>query len=236
MIAPGAADAGASVAMSEPPTATIAVRSSWTAEVPPELARVQVSVGARSGDRAQALRDLTRRVEEVRAALTRYGDAVESVDGGPLWVRPQLKDGRPRERPSGYLAGTTVTATVVEFGLLGDLLLRLADRDMVSLEGPWWSLRPDSDAYRRARTEAVRDARRRAEEYAAAAGARLKALVEISDVGLSAHEGFAAAAPAMFRRAADASVADELSFEVEPVAQPVSATVEARFTCTQPEF
>src|SRR6185312_1588299 len=101
-------------------------------------------------DRAQTLRDLARRVEEVRAAVAGYGDAVESVDAGPLWVRPQIKEGRPRERVSGYLAGTALTATVVEFGVLGDLLLRLADRDMVSLDGPWWALRPESDAHRRA--------------------------------------------------------------------------------------
>jgi uncharacterized protein YggE len=222
--------------MSEPPTARIAVRGSWTAEVPPDLARVRVSVSARSGDRGQALRDLTRRVEEVRAALAGYGEAVEAVDGGPLWVRPQVKQGRPRERVSGYLAGTALTTTVVDFDVLGDLLLRLADREMVALDGPWWALRPESDAHRRARTEAVRDARRRAEEYAAAAGVRLTGLVEISDVGISAHEGFAAAgAPVMFHRTLDSSLADELTFEVEPVAQTVSATVEARFTATQPE-
>ena len=216
---------------------TIAVRGSWTAEVPPELARVHVSVGARSADRSQALGYLTSRLGEARALLGGYGDAVESVDTGPLWVRPQFKDSsRPRERVSGYLAGATVTATVVDFAVLGDLVLRLADRELVSLTGPFWALRPDSDTYRRARTEAVRDARRRAEEYAAAAGARLTGLVEIADLGLSGPQAFPAAPAAMFSRAARDSVADEISFDVEPVPQTVSASVEARFTATQPDF
>jgi uncharacterized protein YggE len=219
-----------------PAAATIAVRGSWTAEVPPELARVRVSVGARSGDRAQALGDLTRRAEEVRAALAGYGEAVETVEAGPLWVRPQVKEGRPRERVSGYVAGTSLTASVVEFGVLGDLLLRLADRDMVALDGPWWALRPDSDAHRRARTGAVRDARRRAEEYAAAAGSRLTGLVEIADTGLLGGGESLAAPAAMFRTAAADSVADRVEFDVDPVPQTVSATVEARFTCTQPEL
>jgi uncharacterized protein YggE len=215
---------------------TIAVRGSWTADVPPELARVHVSVGARSADRAQALRYLTSRLEEARALLGGYGDGVESVDIGALWVRPQFKDGgRPRERVTGYLAGAALTAAVVDFALLGDLVLRLADRELVSLQGPFWELRPGSEAYRRARTEAVRDARRRAEEYAAAAGARLTGLVEIADTGLSTPEHVPMAA-GMFRSAAEKSVADEISFEVEPVPQTVSATVEARFTATQPEF
>lgn len=221
--------------MSEP-TATIAVRGSWTAEVPPELAWVLISVGARSGDRAQALRDLTRRVEEVRAALEGYREAVESVDTGPLWVRPQVKDGKPRERVSGYVAGAAVTVEVVDFAVLGDLLLRLADRDMVGLEGPFWSLRPDSDAYRRARIEAVADGRRRAQEYADAAGVRLTGLVQLADTGLSGDVGPVHLAAASFGRVGEHSVADELSFDVRPVPQTVHATVEVRFTCTQPEF
>jgi uncharacterized protein YggE len=217
---------------------TVAVRGSWTAEVPPELARVQISVGARHGDRAQALRELTRRTDEVRGVLDGYGPAVESVESGALWVRPQFKDGKPRERVTGYLAGVHVTVTVVEFTVLGDLLLRLADRDMVSLAGPFWALRPDSEVHRQARTEAVRDARRRAEDYAAAAGSRLTGLVAIADTGMSMAERtpLSFAAPAMFGTAARDSVADELTFTVEPVPQTVSASIEARFTLTQPEF
>jgi len=212
---------------------TVAVRGSWTGDVPPELASVQLSVGARSGDRAQALRDLTRRTEELRATLEGYGAAVERVDTGVLWVRPQVKDGRPRERITGYLAGAQLTATVVEFTVLGDLLLRLGDRDMVTLAGPFWALRPDSEAYRRARTEAVRDARRRAEEYAAAIGSRLTGLLEIADTGLSAPEPVSFAAAGSFRMAKD-SVADEVAFDVAPVPQSVSAVVEARFTVSHP--
>ena len=217
--------------MSEP-AATIAVRGSWTAEVPPELARVHISVGARSADRAQALRDLTRRLDEVRAEVDGYGGAVESAATGPLWVRPQVKAGRPRERVTGYDAGAVVTVTVVEFAVLGDLLLRLADRDMVAVEGPFWALRPDSPTYRRARLEAVRDARQRAEEYAEAAGVRLTGLVQLADTGLAGDGG----PVPMAARAAAHRVADELTFDVEPVPQPVHASVEARFTCSQPEF
>jgi uncharacterized protein YggE len=218
------------------PGATIAVRGSWTAQVPPERARVRISVGARSGDRAQALRDLTRRLDEVGAEVTGYGGAVESADTGTLWVHPQIKDGKPRERVTGYVAGAVVTVTVVDFAVLGDLLLRLADRDMVGLDGPFWELRPQSDAYRLAHVEAVRDARRRAEEYAAAAGVRLTGLVEIVDVGLSGDAGPVHLASAAFARAGGGSVAAEVSFDVQPVPQTVDAAVEVRFTCSQPEF
>jgi uncharacterized protein len=223
--------------VSEAPVATIAVRGSSTAEVPPEMARVRISVGARSSDRATALRDLTRRADDVRTALAAYGESIETVDSGTLWARPQFRDDKPRERITGYVAGVDVTVTVVDFAVLGDLLLRLADRDMVGMAGPFWALRLESDVYRRARTDAVRDARRRAEEYAAAAGARLTGLVEIADTGLSrAEAGPAPLATAGFRALAAGSVADEMSFDVEPMPQTVHASVEARFTATQPDF
>jgi uncharacterized protein len=221
-----------------PATPTVAVRGHWTAEVPPELARVHVGVGARHGDRAAVLRDLTRRVEQVREVLAGAGEAVETVEESALRVRPRFKGDKPTERVTGYVAGLQLTVIVVDFAVLGDLLLRLADRDMVSVEGPFWALRPDSDAYRQARTAAVRDARRCAEEYASAAGSRLTGLVEIADTGMSpAAEVAMAAGPAgLFRSAAAGSVADEVVFDVEPVAQTVHASVEARFTLTQPDF
>lgn len=222
--------------MSEAPVPTIAVRGSSTAEVAPELARVRVSVGARSADRAAALRDLTQRADDVRTALAAYGESIEAVDTGTLWVRPQFRDDKPRERVTGYVGGVDVTATVVDFAVLGDLLLRLADREMVGLAGPFWALRPESDAYRQVRTEAVRDARRRAEEYAAAAGARLTGLVEIADTGLSRPGPDASPLAAGAFRATAGSIADDVSFDVEPVPQTVHAAVEARFTATQPDF
>jgi uncharacterized protein len=226
--------------MTSPPAGipTVAVRGSWTAEVPPEVARVQVAVGARSAERAQALRGVAQRVEEVRAALTGYGAAVESVESSALWVRPQFKDRRPTERVTGHVAGLQLTATLVDFTVLGDLLLRLADREMVALQGPFWALRPDSDRYRQARTEAVRDARRRAEEYAAAVGSRLIGLIEIADTGMSMPDSapMAMTGAALFAKSARDSVADEISFEVEPAPQTVFASVEARFTLTQPDF
>jgi uncharacterized protein YggE len=216
---------------------TVAVRGSWTTEVPPELARVRVAVGAVHRDRAQALRDLSRRVEDVRTTLAGYGAAVESVESGPLWVRPQFRERRPTERVTGYLGSALLTAVLVDFTVAGDLVLRLADRDMATLEGPFWELRPDSDVHRRARTEAVRDARRRAEEYAAAAGSRLTGLVEIADTGLSAAgDVHPPAAPFALARSARGSVADEVDVDVEPVPQTVSASVEARFTMAQPQF
>ena len=92
-------------------------------------------------------------------------------------------------------------------------------------------LRPDSEVYRWARTGAVRDAGRRAEEFAAAAGSRLTGLVEIADTGPSGSP-----APITSTALPRAGAREAVTFDVEPVPQTVHAAVEARFTLAQPDF
>ena len=216
------------------PEPVVSVRGEWYGEVPPELARVLVTVAARGRERPLTLKQLNDRVEETRAVIEGYGEAVERVDASPLRVTARYKDQKPTERVTGYVAELQLTVVAVDFGVLGDMLFRLADRDMVSIRGPYWALRADSAVYGMARTEAVRDARTRAEEYAAAAGTRLTGLVEIADGAASSRftEATAYAMPASAR----GSVADDVTFDVEPVPQEVSASVEARFTLAPLDF
>ena len=37
-----------------------------------------------------------------------------------MTVRPEFKDGKARERITGYVAQANLTATVADFGVLGD--------------------------------------------------------------------------------------------------------------------
>jgi uncharacterized protein YggE len=221
-------------AASEP---IVAVRGQWHGEAHPELARVFLTVEARGDDRSRVLAQVATRVEELRTIIAGYGEAVERVETSALRVMARFKDRKPTEKPTGYLAHLRLSVLVVDFGVLGDLVLRLADEVMVTVDGPHWSLRPTSPVYRRARTEAVGDARRRAEEYAAAIGSRLTGLVEIADVGLN--DRFAGRYTEQAARLSggfDDSAADRVTFDVQPAPLAVSAEVDARFTAAQPDF
>lgn len=218
----------------------VTVRGAWRGEVPPELAEVYVTVSARGADRPSVLTQIAGRVDELRATLDGYGEAVERVEARPLRVNARLKEGRWRddkvnERVAGYVAEADFTVLVSDFDVLGDMLLRVADREMIAVRGPEWSLRPDSVARRGARAAAVRDARANAEEYAAAVGSRLTGLVEISDGGRSYDDGAYAFAASM-EAEPGRSVADSVTFTVEPVPQTVSASVQVRFTLAPPDF
>jgi uncharacterized protein YggE len=204
----------------------VAVRGEAYREVAPELARFAVTATARDRDRETTLARLAERTAAVRVLLDAAEPAVERRETGQLRVWPETK--RSGERVVAYHGSVTTTVTVVDFTALGELMLRLADQEQVEVAGPWWSLRPDSPAYREARHAAIADALARAREYAEALGARVTALLELADTGLATAPPMMAKAG--FGRAAEA--APEL--ELDPQPQPVQAAVEARFTISEP--
>lgn len=215
----------------------VSVRGDAALEVPPEIARLQVSVAAEAGDRRAALETLSRRNDDVLALVKSYGDAIERVETRGLSVYPVLhrRDSKRREEKVRFYHGTVrIMITVADFAVLGELAARLGDMEMTDVEGPWWALRRNSPVYRQARAEAARAAVTRASEYAEAVGGAVTALLELSDTGLS---GGAIPAPhavrAMAARAG-AAAPEPPPLDLEPAEQTVQAQVEARFTMTQP--
>jgi len=219
-----------------PAEPVISVRGEATLEVEPEIAVVWVVVMARDADRLRAVELLTGRTARVSGMIKGFGEAIEKLESQPVNVQPVFKDGRVREKVSGYIARAGFTVTVRDFDVLGDLVAGLASADMVTVTGPDWQLRPDSPVYRAARLAAAKDATRRAGEYADAFGGRISGLVEAADSGMmsdAGHPGFMAASRAVNAAAVDAGHPE---FDFEPAMQTVSAQVEARYTMTAPHF
>jgi uncharacterized protein len=214
----------------------ISVRGEARLEVEPEIALVSVTAMAQDKDRRRALELLARRTRAVSELIRGYGDAVEKLESGPVSVHPEFKDGKARERVTGYVARAGFTVTVGDFAVLAELVPRLGEQDMVAVTGPAWRLRPDSHAHRQVRLAAAADAIQRASEYAEAFGGRVTGLVEAADTGLLA---VGEAGPASFHAAAMAGGMAESGvpeFDFEPASQTVHAQVEARFTMTAPTF
>lgn len=205
----------------------IAVRGEATREVPPELAHFSVAVAARDPDRQTTLRHLAERAGALRTVLDEYADAIDKRETGGLHVRPESK--RRGEKVRTYHGSVSTTVTVKDFDVLGDMMLRLADADQITISGPWWSLRPDSPAHREARRAAVADAMVRAREYAEAVGAQVGRLLEVSDIGADARP-----VGRMMAFAASASAEAAPQLDLDPQQQTVYAQVAMRFTMTEP--
>jgi uncharacterized protein len=218
----------------------ISVRGEAGLEVEPEIALLGVTVMAQDKDRRRALELLAGRTRTVADLIKGYGDAVEKLESGPARVHPAFKEGKGRERVTGYVARTGFSVTVGDFTVLGELVPKLASEEMVEVTGPAWRLRLGSQVYREARLAAARDATQRAREYAEAFGGTVTGLVEAADTGLlGADRDATQKAPASRRLAPLAGGMEEPElpeFDFEPAKQTVRAQVEARFTMTAPRF
>ncbi|MEV6160550.1 SIMPL domain-containing protein [Streptomyces sp. NPDC052052] len=217
----------------------VAVRGEARLEVDPETARIGITVTARGKDRRTALEDLTRRNNHVLELARTYGQAVEKLETGALSLTPELTPRGRDEKIRAYHGRVHVTAVLNDFTALGELTTRIADLDMTRVDGPWWSLRPDSPAHATARRQAVHEAVQRAREYADALGAHLTALVELADLGAENTAPLAMPAPpgGIRGRAAYGSATEPApALDLEPQRQTVYAQVNARFTMSPPQL
>jgi uncharacterized protein YggE len=208
----------------------VTVRGEASREVEPELATVSASVAASGSTAEQVTADLANGSERLAAVVERFAAAVERSASSGLYVHP-VTDRRNATKVTGYRGTFSTQIVVQDFALLSDLVLALSTVPRAELSGPSWSLRPDALAYRDVRLDAIADGRRRADDYAAAFGARVADLLEISD----ANGGFdRPMARGMAFAASAKSGATEASFDFEPQQQTVSGQVTLRFTLTSP--
>ncbi|NEA24653.1 SIMPL domain-containing protein [Actinomadura bangladeshensis] len=214
----------------------ISVRGEAVLEAEPEVARLSVHVQSQESDRRAALDRLTERNQRCLDLVRSYGDAVEKVETGGLAITPLLKYKRREGDVRAYRGTVWIKIAVVDFAVLGELVTRLGDLERTFVSGPEWELRRDSEVYERAARQAVHEAVTRARGYAEALGARLTGLVELSDEGLSRTPDSPVALAAAYGRAPGGAAEEPEPIDLEPETQIVRATVEARFTATQPDL
>jgi uncharacterized protein len=204
----------------------VVVRGEAMLVVEPEIADVDVTIRVRARDRQTALERCSARQDEVAAVVAAAGDAVELTETTGVSVYLEVRD---RRAPGEPVASLHTRLTLGRLEAVGELVVALGRLDDVEVSGPYWRLRPDSPATEQARLAAVRDAVRRARQYAAAFGAELTALLEVRDAGLG---GPRVAAPMAAMARFESS---ELHLDLTPPRQEVHGAVEVRFAMSEPD-
>ncbi|MEU3608303.1 SIMPL domain-containing protein [Streptomyces sp. NPDC035033] len=232
---PGPEESAVTHAHPTPQAPQVTVRGEGRLEVEPELVRFRLAVSARGTDRAAVLADLTRRNAEVLDLIRARGAAVGKLETGGFSIAPEQSRRQRGERVRAYRGHVRIVVELTDFTVLGELVPALADREQTEVDGPWWELRPDSEAYAEVRRLAVAEAVRRARSYAEALGTSLGSLLELSDAGLPEP---GAPRDGGFHPMAVGYAAEEPgaapSLDIEPRRRTVTAEVVARFTMLPP--
>ena len=217
---------------SDAPTPVVTVRGEAQLEGPPDLATFTVSA-ERAGDTEDGVRRaLATASGQVRELLQGHATAVDRASTSGLHVAPVFGR-RAQTKIQGYRGSFSTEVVVQEFEALSALVYALAAVPDCRLDGPSWSLRRENPLFREVRLAAIAEARRRADDYAAAFGSTVLDLLEISDL----EGGFSGARAAMKGSYAMERAGDEQpEFELEPAAQNVYGQVTVRFTITTPDL
>lgn len=196
--------------------ADVVTRGNGEHEEIADRAELWMSFAGRGADRSGAVSQLGQRVAPAEAVFAAPGVEVRTRR---MTVHTAWED----RRRAGCRAELSLTLRVDDLDRLEDLLAALVAAEPDSLHGPIWQLTDETTATEIAQRHAVEDARRRAEGYAAALGARLGPLLSISDTGVErpmAREMTFAAATAP----ASVPAIEDLGIEPAPVTVTVGCT------------
>jgi uncharacterized protein YggE len=154
---------------------TIVVTGSAQRRVDPDRFVLVGRVAVRAADRSSAHAGLAQRFAALDQSVLALGAEDMEVRRGPVrsWGEPGRLQRWWAERSLTLTCRDPerVTEVVGAFGRVPD----------VALDGPTWVVDADHPVAAELQTEAVRDARRRAERYAVALGGELGRLVELRD-------------------------------------------------------
>lgn len=210
----------------------ITVRGTHLVTVPPQQATVYATVRADGPAAEPVLQLVAAALAAVNASLQARHDsaagpviryAVEQIHKDAH--RPYNQDGR--QLPLVHTASASITATFTDFADLAAWIEQVAGLDGVGINHIQWALTDERRlaVERESRQEAVREARRRAQDYADALGLGPVAVRTVSDPGLSGP----GQAKVVMARAMAAPAGGPTEITLRPEDVQVESQVEATF-------
>lgn len=168
-----------------PPESTVVVNGTANARLAPDLATLNLGVTSTKPTAAAARDDVNRRVAAVVDGLVQLGLAREDLQTGSLSLsRTRMaptKKGGPR--PVRYVASDDLTVRTRRLDLVPGVVDRATAVGVDEVSGPNLSLEDPTAAARQANRLALLDARRQADEAAAALGQRVTGVRTIDLTG-----------------------------------------------------
>ena len=190
----------------------ITVVGQGTVDAVPDMATVMMGVITEAKTGAGAMAQNSKSLEAVLKQLSNAGIEARDIQTSNLSLSPRwdnsLFSSTGQRKIAGFVASNNVSVRVRDLDRLGEVLDAVVQNGANSFNGLSFGLQEPEPAQDAARKDAVADARRKAQLYAAAAGVTLGDVLTISE---AARQG---GAPVMM-----AMEADMMQSRAMPVAQ-----------------
>jgi uncharacterized protein len=194
----------------------------------PDFARVTLGVTSTGKNAGEAMATNAKAANALVSLIKSEGVAPADIQTSDLSISPMFSEAAPGEASAptitGYSVSDNVTVTVRDIPRLGALLDKAVTAGANSIYGIGFGHNNGSALLDKARPLAVADARRKAEIYASAGGARIGRLMVLT-------EEAGRQPPVAFSRAYTAGAAAPTPIEAGE--DKVTVTITARFELTQ---
>ena len=194
----------------------------------PDFARVTLGVTTTAKDAREAMAANAKSANALVALIKAQGVSPADIQTSELSISPMFSNQPPGQTGAptitGYSVSNNVTVTVRDISSLGALLDKAVAAGANAIYGIGYGENDPSALLDKARPLAVADARRKAEIYAAAGGAKIGRLMELTEEAGARPVAFAARA---YAQAAAAPT------PIEAGEDKLTVTVRARFELTQ---
>jgi hypothetical protein len=218
----------------------LSVRAEAERTVDPDRAVLHGQLGLIRGDKAEALQAAAVALDSLTVGLKRLGGVAltASTFRHRLTWSTQGVSTHPDNHPTtegstpGVSASVMVVLTVRDFDVLHDLEEFLAGSPNFQLQYAAWQVDADNPAWTDLRADAIRDAVRKGQDYAAALSASIVRVYHIADAGLLGGDtGSTFGASPRFATVANVSGGTPTP-SLDPVPQTLVARIDARFQLT----
>ena len=216
----GGSSAQAATTAAQPPsgssTGRITVTGTGTVTGTPNQLVLSMGVQVSGGSVSAALAQANQATDHVTAALQGLGVASADIQTSGLSIYPNYSSGS--QVPSGYQVTESLTATLRQLDKAGQQIQAAADAggNAITVSGVSLNLTDDGPLLAIARSNAMKDARAKAEQFARAAGQQLGQVISITPAGTSS--------PPVFNQMQNAA-AGPATVPVSPGSQQVSVSV-----------
>ena len=193
-LAVGTVGLGQSAQAAEKP-ATISLQGKGEISVAPDMAVVTTRVVTVGASAPEALQANTAAIAKVIADIKAAGIGARDIQtsGFSIYPRYENRQAGNNEPPRivGYEVSNGVTVRVRALDKLGTILNAVVASGANSVDGISFTVSDTNEKLDEARKEAVADARRKAELYAAAAGVKLGRILSISEGSIATPRPYA---------------------------------------------
>jgi uncharacterized protein len=148
----------------------------------PDYATLRFTVAALAPEPSAALAEAKRASDEVRGVLVRHGIAVNDVRAAPLTLQLAWEGYGENRRSIGYRVAIPYVVLARELRVVEDLLVAIVAAGAREIDSISYKSSQLKELRAQARRGAVAAARRKAQLYAEAAGARVGKVLHIEDV------------------------------------------------------